>query len=279
MIKSITHIIDGIKVELEDKINFTQIAQSGQCFRINEVSENTFQIIANDKLVEITQVDDYSFLINCSDTDFEFWKMYLDLDRNYNEIIEKVAKSDNEYIKTCVEKGFGLRLLQQDLWEMLISFIISQRNNIPRITSTINKMCECFGEKKQDSRGNYFFAFPTPESLALETKESLNILRLGYRDEYILKLAKDVSSNEKDLDLLKSMEFSEAYKNLLNIRGVGPKVANCVSLFGLNNVDAFPIDVWIQRILDRYYNGKWDNSEFDGINGIIQMYMFFAVRH
>ncbi|TAH64785.1 MAG: DNA-3-methyladenine glycosylase 2 family protein [Anaerolineaceae bacterium] len=258
-----------------------QIAESGQCFRMDPISENKHSLIAFDRYIELEQVEEDLIDISCSKTDYEFiWKDYFDLDFDYGSIVGKLNSDSDEFLKAASSFGRGIRILRQDPFETLISFIISQNKNIPSIKVCIERICETYGNRMKDNKsGRDYYTFPTPIVLAEAKKEDLRALKLGYRDEYIIGAARAVAVGDIDLNALKICSHDEAVKALKSIKGIGDKVANCISLFGLHHIEAFPIDVWMKRVLSEYYQDKFDPEKYSGYAGIVQQYMFYYIRH
>lgn len=250
-----------------------QIADSGQCFRMTKQDDNTYKIIATDKCT-YAHMQGENLVLECSEQEFdEFWRDYFDFDTDYQKICDSVDEND-EFLKASVKYGSGMRILKQELWEMLITFMISQNNNIPRIQKSVEAICEKFGREKTDNRGNKYFTFPTKDELAKASIEELRACGLGYRDRYLFEIA----HSEFDVYSLKNMPIDEAEKALCKITGVGKKVANCVKLFGLHDLASFPIDTWIKKICDKYYNGSFPVERYKGYAGVIQQYIFFYGR-
>lgn len=242
----------------------------GQAFRWEEIGNGVWEGFANDRYLKIEQTDNKIILYDVNEKDYyEFWEDYFDLKRDYNSIIQRI---ENEKLKIAAQFGKGIRILRQDPWETLCSFIISQNNNIPRIKGIINRLCENFGEET-----NKGYAFPTAEKIAALTAEDLSVLRSGFRAKYILDAAKKVSEGTINLELLKSMPTEAAREELLKIYGVGNKVADCVLLFGLNHLSAFPKDVWIKRALNEMFGGELAETESE-FAGIYQQYIFYYAR-
>ncbi len=242
----------------------------GQAFRWNEIYEGIWEGIANNKYLKIEQKENELILYDVSKSEFfNFWEEYFDFKRDYNLVIEKI---ENEKLKNAAQFGKGIRILKQDPWETLCSFIISQNNNIPRIKGIIDRLCSNFGEK---INGGY--SFPNAQTIAQLNLENLSILRSGFRAKYILDAAKKVANKEIDLEKLKLISTFAAREELLKIYGVGNKVADCVLLFGLGHLDAFPKDVWIKRALHEMFGGylKETDSEFAGV---YQQYIFYYAR-
>lgn len=244
----------------------------GQAFRWEEKQEGIWCGVAYNKYLELEKkADGTVILYNTSKADFEnLWCDYFDLNRNYNEIISAI--SGNEILKSAAEFGKGIRVLNQEPWETLCSFIISQNNNIKRIKGIISRLCENFG----DNMGEYY-TFPTAEKIATLTLEDLQILRSGFRAKYILDAATKVANGEIDLYNLKNLTVDEARAELMKIKGVGPKVADCALLFSHRHTEAFPKDVWIKRAMQVLFNGDLP-KEAVPYAGIVQQYIFFYAR-
>lgn len=243
----------------------------GQAFRWEE-KDGFWQGVAFDRFLKLKKNDDGSvILFDTTEEDFNnIWIDYFDLNRDYNEII--TAVSNNEILKTACEYGKGIRVLNQEPWETLCSFIISQNNNIKRIKGIISRLCENFGEEK-----NGYYTFPTAEKIAKLTLEDLAVLRSGFRAKYILDAAIKVSNSEVDLNALKNMSVDQAREELMKIKGVGPKVADCALLFSHKHIEAFPKDVWIKRAMEKLFGGELPKEAVQ-YAGIIQQYIFFYAR-
>ncbi len=238
----------------------------GQAFRWEKIAENAYQgAFLNKRLV--ISCENGSDIFRLSDTTEEdflvIWKDYFDLDTDYGEI--KCRLSEDETLsKACAYAG-GIRILKQDSWEALSSFIISQNNNIPRIKGIIGRLCEHHG------------GYPTAEDMKNETVESLAYLRSGFRAKYLIDAVARVLSKELDFDLIRSLPLDDARNALMTVKGVGPKVADCALLFGFYRLDAFPKDVWVKRVLAQWYpNGLPECTK--GIEGIAQQYLFHYIR-
>ena len=239
----------------------------------------TYRVLSSDKCIYITDLSDDKYEFDCSENEFEsYWKIYLDLNENYASIRGRIDRKSDLYLYEAAESGRGIRILRQDPWEMLISFIISQNKNIPAIMSSIEKLCVLCGEEKTDSHGEIYHAFPTPEALATVPEEALRSCSLGYRCPYIHEAAVKVSSGEFDIEVLLDADEDTTISELTSLLGVGPKVANCVSLFGLHHIDAFPKDVWIKRVLAEHYPDGYPFEKYSPYNGIYQQYMFYGAR-
>ena len=262
-----------ITVEL-DNFSLKQICQSGQCFRMRETEENTYELIAGDQYLKLTQ-EGTIVTFHCSDVEFLcYWVPYFDIDADYAGYIEKINPRDH-YLSAAAECGSGIRILRQDLWEMIISFLISQQNNITRIKKCIENISREFGVRKTSSTGAEYYAFPTAEALALATEEQLRECNLGYRAKYVLDTARKVCFGDISLNSLHDMTYKAARKELLGLYGVGEKVADCICLFGLHQLDAFPVDTHIRQALDAHYKRGFPNRRYKGCRGVMQQYIFY----
>lgn len=259
-------------ITLTDCISLPQTLDCGQAFRWEEKEEGVWCGVAFNKYLELKTEDDRTLVLyNTGKEDFfSIWKDYFDLERDYNSIISAV--SSNEILKAASRFGKGIRVLNQEPWETLCSFIISQNNNIKRIKGIIARLCESFGE---DIGGVY--TFPSPEKIASLSLEDLSVLRAGFRAKYILDAAKKVASGEVLLQDLKCLPLDDARAELMKISGVGPKVADCALLFSHRHIEAFPKDVWIKRALEKLFSGELPKEALP-YAGIVQQYIFFYAR-
>lgn len=265
-------------------INLRQIADSGQCFRMNRTDDGpgkeSYYLIAYGRYLRLCQLDEGTVMLDCSEEDYNrFWKSYFDIEYDYGRIIREIEDGDDEFLKKAAEYGKGIRILRQEPFEALISFIISQNKNIPAIKNCIEAICACFGEKKAGPDGTVYYTFPKPEVLAAADKQLLHSLKTGYRDEYIIRASKAVVNGSLDLNGLCYCSYDEAVSSLKQIYGIGDKVANCIALFGLHHIDGFPVDVWIKRVINEIYKGSFPKEKYKGYAGIVQQYMFYYMRH
>lgn len=256
-----------------EDFNIAKIADSGQCFRLTK-NENGFGLIAHNRRLNIV-VDGRDCLLDCPEEDvLGIWRDYFDLDTDYSAFRSAVPAEDS-YMQSAIEYGRGIRILRQDAWEMLISFIISQRKSIPAIRTSVEALCRSFGEQLDSSS----YAFPSAQALAKADFDSLSACSLGYRTEYVQSTARAVAEGVFDLEALKNVSDDELIEQLITLRGVGVKVAHCVLLFGYHRLDAFPRDVWINRVIDNEYAGSFSIEPYKGFAGVIQQYMFFYGRN
>ncbi|WMJ23049.1 DNA glycosylase [Paludicola sp. MB14-C6] len=256
----------------QDDLHIVNTLDCGQCFRWRKQEDNKMTGVVFDRVLTLKQTDDEVIFYNTTIKEFnDIWKAYFDLDTDYQSIKKRLMC--DQPLKASIEYAKGLRILKQDSFEALCSFIISQNNNIPRIKSTIEKLCERYGNQLSET----VYAFPTASVLSQLEKKDLQGLSLGYRDEYLLDCAKKVQSGQIKLEQVGSLPIDEARAELRTIKGVGPKVAECALLFGFYKVEAFPIDTWIKKVLSYYYTDGFP-KEFSEIAGIAQQYLFHYIR-
>jgi len=254
----------------------SDIFECGQCFRFDRVgSGDCFAGVAFGKYLVATQSEEGVYL-ETSLADFNgTWHRFFDLDRDYEVIFERLCR--DETLKQAAKTCPGLRILRQEPFECLISFIISQNNNIPRIKKIIGSLCENFGDKITQN-GKTYHAFPTPEKLATLSLSELLPIKSGFRAKYILDAATKIASGEIDLGSVYAMGAADGLTYLKNIKGVGDKVAACVLLFSYNKLETFPVDVWIKRVLEKYYPNIDYTELFGEYAGIANSYLFYYER-
>jgi N-glycosylase/DNA lyase len=253
-------------IELDD-FDIEQIAQSGQCFRINKTGDNRWTIIAFSRKLNVFQFGTHCGF-DCSEDEFlEIWYDYFDLQTDYSKIKQMVKNTGDNYLINAVNFGYGVRVLRQDIWEMVVSYIISQQNNITRIKNIIERICQPFSDK-----------FPTAIDLQNYTILDFQNLGLGYRAKFLFEMVQNVVNKKIILENLGTMPYDDLIQYLKQFNGIGDKVANCIALFGLHKTEAFPIDVWMRRIINTKYSGNFDYKQFGKFAGIIQQYMFFYER-
>ena len=274
-----------MEIHITDDFDLDRIADSGQCFRWRKDDSGAYRIIHKGHCLKIRSLGNAMFRLSCSEDEYrEIWHDYFDFGENYRSVRERVSREEDPFLADACEYGKGIRILRQDPWEMLVSFIISQNKNIPAIKKSIELLCETAGtrcesrEQEREDDGSYY-QFPTPEEILALSDEALAACRLGYRCRYVKAAAADVAEGKLDLDSLFGAREEETIKGLMSVCGVGVKVANCISLFGLHHIDAFPIDVWIRRILDNEYPSGYPKERYSPYNGIYQQYMFYYYRN
>lgn len=265
---------DGIK-----DFDLEHIFDCGQCFRWEREEDGSYTGIAMGKVVNMAFDSDRGVLTidNCDRKDFEeIWHRYLDLDRDYGQI-KKTLSDEDDVMKKAISHGTGIRILRQDLWETIVSFLISQNNNIPRIKGCIENLSREFGDFVGEYRGKEYYSIPEAKVLAGLSPSDLGSVKLGYRARYIVETASCVF--EKGMP--------NTMEQLTELCGVGPKVANCIALFGMGKYDSFPIDVWVRRVMNLLYgideNDKkamadFADKHFGELGGFAQQYLFYYIR-
>ncbi len=268
-----------LHIKKPDNFNLNDIFSCGQCFRFNRIDENDniYSGVAFSKYLKIEETDDSLILYNTTREEFDsIWHTFFDLSRDYGEIIESFH--DDEHLYNAAKSYSGIRILRQEMWETLLSFIISQNNNIPRIKGIIENLSKKFGKPIGEFDGEMRYSFPTPEALYNAGVDELFALKTGFRAKYIFDAAQKISQKEIILEDVFKMNTPDAMQQLLQIKGVGPKVALCTLLFGFGKHDAFPVDVWVKKVLSKYYSEK-PSIHFEGQNaGIAQQYLFYYER-
>ena len=266
----------GKRMVVKKITNFSleQIARSGQCFRMSRREDDFFDIISGSRWMGARQSGETCEFL-CTEEEFsEFWEDYFDLKQDYGEYISRIDKED-VYLNAAVKLAGGVRILRQDIWEMIVSFLISQQNNIVRIRRCIENICEAYGNPVKNGRGEVYFTFPEPEALAGLEEDALKACNLGYRSKYVVRAARSVAEGRFDLEQLGTLPYEKAKEELLKLFGVGVKVADCICLFGLHHLEAFPVDTHISQALKKYYGDGFPMEKYRGIQGVIQQYIFY----
>ena len=244
----------------------------GQCFRWERQEDGAWQGVAHNRILTVRRQGESILLEGTDSEEFEqIWKRYFDLDRDYSCIKELLC--GDGVLEAAIGFAPGMRILRQEPWEALCSFIISQNNNIPRIKGIISRLCESFGDEIAPNR----YSFPDAQRIAALSPDELAPLRCGFRAGYITDAAQKVASGAVDLDSLSTMPLDEARAMLKTIKGVGPKVADCALLFGCGRLDCFPVDVWIKRALEHFYPNGFP-QEYMQFGGIAQQFLFHYAR-
>ena len=280
---------DEIVITDLKNFNIKQVVECGQCFRWKKVNENDYIGVAFGKVIEAIQEGDKLRILNSNESDFNnIWIKYFDLERDYDEVKKALAK--DEILSKSVEYGYGIRILNQEPFELLISFIISARNSIPSIQKTVNKICEKWGTPIE-YKGHTYYTFPTPDQLKDATLEEIKETGASFRSKYILDTIGRVNASNKgdeyDLEYISSLEADECHKALQNFMGVGAKVADCIMLFSMGKTSAFPVDVWVKRAMMYFYNAEegslnkiriFARNKFKELSGFAQQYLFYYAR-
>lgn len=282
--------IDGLR-----DFELDHIFDCGQCFRWRKEGDGSYTGTALGRVVNFSYYPDKFddgcgrlVAANCSQEEFEqIWKTYFDLERDYGQIKKTLASGD-EIMTKAIAYGKGIRILQQDFWETMVSFIISQNNNIPRIQRCIETLAERYGKPLEVFRGRRYFNIPAAEVVAELDEASLRECGLGYRAPYLIETARQVmEAGGPDPVAARLAGSSDPAAELEQFRGVGPKVANCIALFGIRKYDAFPIDVWVRRVMSRLYHMNEKDTKqmkayavehFAQYGGFAQQYLFYYIR-
>ena len=269
-----------IDIHPADDFDPARIAESGQCFRWTLEDSGAFRIIHGPHFLRLFPLGNGTFRLSCDEAGYrDIWQEYFDFGENYRAIRRRIRKKEDPFLYRACEYGKGIRILRQDPWEILLSFIISQNKNIPAIKKSVELLCEAAGRREVSPDGTEYFVFPTPEEVLSLSEEALSACRLGYRCRYVRAAAADVAEGRLDLERLRGASEEETLKALTAVFGVGVKVANCVSLFGLHHINALPVDVWIRRILEQEYPEGYPEEAYSPYNGIYQQYMFYYYRN
>lgn len=258
----------------KENFDLEQIYKSGQCFRMAQESGSLYSVIAGERYLEVERQGS-RYLFHCEEAEFEnFWKNYFDLDSDYAAYREKIDSADS-YLMRAADFGSGIRILRQDLWEMTVTFLISQQNHITRIRRCVENICERYGEEKVSAKGRIYHAFPTPEALACLPENALFECNLGYRSKYVVRSAGSIVSGAVDLGAIREMPYRAARAELLKLYGVGEKVADCICLFALHHLQALPVDTHINQAFTKHYENGFPESLYDGYQGVLQQYIFY----
>lgn len=296
-------------VRIEDDIDLAKIDASGQCFRWRHPAEKRWIIPAFGKVLQVEELGNNEFWFECTAEEFEnVWKDYLDLQTSYRDIRASIPDSDL-YMKKAGDLGAGIRILRQDPWETLGTFIMSQRKNIPAIRQCVERLCSCAGDNLGTYQGEKISSFPSPDAIlgircrkispeqgrCSYQERGIPLCGLGYRMPYVMAAAewaaaitaepggarKPLPSADAGAKLsaaAAALSDEQLLQELMKIKGVGIKVASCTALFGFHRTNAFPVDVWMKRVLSQHYPAGFNLSAYAPYAGIMQQYLFFAVR-
>lgn len=270
---------------IEDVKDFdlSQTLECGQCFRFYKQDENDYVVVAYNKLLRIKQDGSNLIFFDCSENDMESWINYFDLNRDYSQIKKFLLRKD-KVLKPAIEEKWGVRILNQEFHETLISFIISQNKQIPHIKQLVRRISENYGSYLGSVNGEDYYSFPDCSVLGTITEKDFREMKTGFRAPYLADAVLKLSLGELKAADFKGVGEEEAGKKLMTVKGVGEKVANCVMLFSLGYRAAFPIDVWIKRIMEElYFNGedtskdviaKFAKENYGEYGGYAQQYLF-----
>lgn len=278
---------NSVVLEGVEDFNIKHIFECGQCFRWKKEENESYTGVAKGKILNVEEKGDKIYLNNTNLEDFNnIWHDYFDLGTNYTEIKNKLKEMD-EYLDKATDFGWGIRILKQDQWEMLISFIISSNNRIPMIQKAIDNLSKKFGKFIGEYNGKEYHAFPTPQELSRASKEEIRACQTGFRDKYIKSTADAVENNNDNVYGYSMLDTEQCRKELLKFNGVGPKVCDCISLFGMQKYDTFPVDVWVKRVMQEFYVDEdmslpkiraYALDKFGELAGFAQQYLFYYAR-
>lgn len=263
-----------LQIEIQDDFDLEKTASCGQCFRAMPLDDGFFRFVSGDQVIYIKELEDHRFSVSCTKEEWQdIWSHYFDLNRSYKNIYLQ-EREKHDYVRRAMDCGRGIRILQQAPWEMLVTFIISQRKSIPAISKSVEALAEKYGHKIQTDR-EIIYSFPTPEEMADASVDDLKECSLGYRAPYIYDAIQKVTSGSLNLDKIADYSDEELFQELQTVNGVGKKVANCICLFGYGRMARVPVDVWIARAVDEDCCGEDPFRLFEGNAGIIQQYVFY----
>ncbi len=267
-----------------EEFNPEVIMNSGQVFRMSKNTKgrdgyaDTYQAFSGKNEIYFylnSDKDMWDFI--CPEDQWDFWQTYFDFDTDYLAYNRLIRAGEDSFLKDSLKDAFGMRILRQDLWEVFISYVISQNNNIPKIKKSINMLCDRYSDGVAFPRAEVL-AYLTPEELAQGTA-------LGYRAEYITGIARAVVTGDLDIGAISRLPYEEAYNRLISIKGIGPKVANCIMLYGFHFMESYPIDTWMKKIIKEDYGHMsqddymdYINGSFLGFQGYVQQLQFYHKR-
>ena len=275
-----------MKYNIKD-FNPKHIFECGQAFRWYKEEDNSYTAIHREKVINVKKENDDIIFSNTNKEDFQnIWYDYFDLQTDYNKIKKELSK--DPILEEAIKFGEGIRILNQDPYETTISFIISANNQIPRIKKSIERISQTYGKFIDEYNGIKYYSFPEPKILANVDEEELEEkCKVGYRAKYIVNTSKMIYNKEVNLNELYNIETNDAKETLMKLPGVGPKVSDCILLFSLNKNDAFPVDVWVKRVMEHFYLkedtklkdiSKYAEEKFGPLAGFAQQYLFYYAR-
>ncbi|MFL0253022.1 DNA-3-methyladenine glycosylase family protein [Clostridium neuense] len=281
----IKNIDDGILITNVKNFELSHIFDCGQCFRWNRRSNGNYVGVAFGKVIEVEKRENDVLIYNTNEDEFRnVWCEYFDLNRDYGEIKEELSK--DTLLKKSVDFGYGIRILNQEKLEMLISFIISANNRIPMIKRAIENISKKWGEKII-YKDEVFYSFPTVEKLHSGSEKDFEECSTGFRAKYLKDTIDKVYNGEVDLNFIASLDDDGCHKELQKLMGVGPKVADCIMLFSMKKYSAFPVDVWVKKAMMKFYVAPdvslkkirdFGRNRFGNLSGFAQQYLFYYAR-
>lgn len=287
--------IEGIILKGVKNFELNHIFDCGQCFRWNRQENGNYIGVAYGKVIEVEKDNDNIILYNTNRKEFEeIWKNYFDLNRDYSKI--KIILSEDNLLKKAIDYGYGIRILQQEPFEIIISFIISANNRIPMIKRAIEKISRKWGERLY-YKDEIYYSFPSMERLYNISLEEMEGCGTGFRSKYIVDTVSKIYINSKtdsseynkqfDINYIGKLQDDQCHNMLQNFKGIGPKVADCVMLFSMGKDSAFPVDVWVKRAMQHFYLAPdvslkkirdFGREKFGDFSGLAQQYLFYYAR-
>ena len=267
-----------------EQFNPDVILNSGQVFRMKRETKgadgmpDTYSASSGDNEVIFylnTEKDAWDFV--CQESQWDFWQNYFDFETDYISYNNIIRQSNDKFLKDSLKDSFGMRILRQDLWEVFISYVISQNNNIPKIKKSIQVLCDRYSDGVH---------FPKPEVLAFVPEaELMDGTALGYRADYIIGISRAITEGRLNIEAISKLPYQEAYNSLIAIKGIGPKVANCIMLYGFHFMESYPIDTWMKKIIKEDYSTynqadylNYINESYSGFQGYVQQLQFYHKR-
>lgn len=281
---NITQYNGGIIIKNVTDFDLRHIFDCGQCFRWNAENDGSYVGIASGRAVRIYKNGNDVYIKGGNIEDIDFWSNYFDLNRNYRQIKSEFSK--DEILNEAILYGEGLRILNQDPFETIISFILSANNRIPMIKRSVGLISKTFGEKIE-FEGNEYYSFPDAEKIANSDDQAIEKCYCGFRAPYVLETSRAIAQGKVNLDNIKNMPTDQAHNELMKLKGIGPKVADCILLFSFNKSDTFPVDVWVKRVMQYFYLAPdvslkrirdFGRVQFGTYAGFAQEYLFFYAR-
>lgn len=275
---------EGIAFKNISHFELKHILDCGQCFRWNENEDGSYTGTAFNKTIRVIKEGKEIYLKGAKIEDEKLWLHYFDIERDYGKIINEL--SNDEVLKEAIKHGEGIRILNQEPFETLISFIISANNRIPMIKRAVYNISKRFGNK-MSFEGKEYYSFPKPSVLSQASVEDLMECGCGFRAPYILETSKEIANGNANLEYIMSLDTDCAQKELIKLKGIGPKVADCIMLYSMGKNDAFPVDVWVKRVMQYFYLAPdvslkkirdFGRERFGHLAGFAQQYLFYYAR-
>lgn len=266
-----------MQVQIPDLLDLQKIVDSGQCFRAVSRPDGSFRFITGDQVLYIRRISEEGYEVSCDRAAWEtVWRPYFDLDRNYRALGSQIPATDS-FLTQAAREGAGIRILRQDPWETLVTFIISQRKSIPAIRWVVEELSRRYGTQIRTPTET-LYTFPTPQQLKDVCAEDYITCKAGYRAPYLCDAVRQVLEGGLDLEGIASLPDRDLIAALERVKGVGIKVASCVALFAYGRAGCAPVDTWIQKIIRQEYGGRSPFDRYGQAAGIMQQYFFYYAQ-